>query len=198
MESRDPGVRQNQLIEIQSRLTELENRHVDTVSNVPSTVEVDLGPLEERISKIESLKTIDTSIPVALEARISTLESEPKVLLKVEKQLSDIANRIVELENTQVEIVEPVSVDLSPLEDRIFALENRSVESYEVSIPDDIEERLQQLERYSHPIPTGNTQKQNDERLSDLENIASDLQSALTTVSSYPDFSSIEKSYFCS
>ena len=58
LESRDPGVRQNQLIEIQSRLTELENRHVDIVSNVPSTVEVDLGPLEERISKIESLKIL--------------------------------------------------------------------------------------------------------------------------------------------
>ena len=48
-----------------------------------------------------------------------------------------------------------------------------SMSKYDV----EVEKRLQALEKQAHPMPTGATQKSNDDRLTALENAIKELQS---------------------
>lgn len=121
-----PTIRQNQIIEINSRLKSLENKIAESTSKV----EVDLTPLENRISDLENR-------PIE--------KVEPLPLLVLE----NLGNRVSTLENHPAEAV--LSTDLSTLESRVLALEKKSNKKKNVTNNDRLETLINIL-KAEHPI----------------------------------------------
>ena len=137
-------IRQNQIIEITSRLDALEklNENNNTL------------PLESRVSSLESRPKLSDKIDQQLRdiANIKKeLSQQPVPVFEVD--LSSLENRISALENRSVEtIVSPPIVDLSPLESRIEELEKKNNNKKVNVNNDDRLETLITILKAEHPV----------------------------------------------